>query len=69
MRMNKGHGFWELEATSTNTVEIRYQFHGDPGGKVPVWQANNNVVSSPFHTLMNLKNILMEYEKSSKKVE
>lgn len=61
VRMHKGRGFWELEATDTNTVKVLYQFHGDPGGKVPAWLANSSVTASPFHTLMNMKKILKEY--------
>jgi len=32
VRLYMGSGFWELEETNTNTVTVKYQFLGDPGG-------------------------------------
>jgi hypothetical protein len=60
VRMYNGNGFWELEETEDNTIQITYQFLSDPGGKVPAWLSNSMVVSSPFQTLINLRDILNE---------
>lgn len=58
VRMYKGSGFWELKEISANIIQITYQFHGDPAGKIPAWLANSSVVSNPFHTFINLNNRL-----------
>lgn len=58
VRLYKGNGFWELEETEDNKVNVTYQFLGDPGGKVPAWLANSYVVTNPYQTLKNLKNLV-----------
>jgi len=55
VRVKNGSGFWDLEADNNNNVKVIYQFHGEPGGDVPAWLANNFVVSHPFKTMENLK--------------
>ena len=55
VRLYKGSGFWDLEESDTNKVLVKYQFLGDPGGKIPTWLAKSSVVANPFHTLKNLK--------------
>lgn len=55
VRLYKGSGFWDLQIVDENTVAVRYQFQGDPGGKVPAWLANSFVVNNPFQTLSNLR--------------
>ena len=58
VRMYRGAGFWEVEELPSRIVKITYQFHGDPGGKIPGWLANSVIVSNPFKTLKNLKEML-----------
>lgn len=58
VRLYKGSGFWELEKIDKNKVHVTYQFLGDPGGKVPVWLANSYVVTNPYETLKNLKDLV-----------
>ncbi len=55
VRMYRGDGYWEIEELPDKNVKITYQFHGDPGGKIPGWLANSAIVSNPFNTLKNLK--------------
>lgn len=57
VRLYKGKGFWELEANHASRVKVTYQFLGDPGGKVPPRLANSYVISNPFKTLSNLRDI------------
>jgi len=60
VRLYKGSGFWELEESEGNKVKVTYQFLGDPGGKIPAWLANSFVVTNPYQTLINLKNIVQK---------
>lgn len=58
VRIREGSGFWEIEEDENKNVKVIYQFHGEPGGKIPAWLANSFVVTQPFETLMKLKNRL-----------
>lgn len=55
IRVHNGSGFWELDEISTNTVQVVYQFHADPGGEIPAWIANAVIVSNPLKTMQSLR--------------
>lgn len=55
IRVRNGTGFWELDEISTNTVQVVYQFHADPGGEIPAWIANAVIVSNPLKTMQSLR--------------
>jgi hypothetical protein len=58
IRMYRGAGFWEVEEGPDKVVKITYQFQSDPAGNIPGWLANSVIVSNPFKTLENLKNLI-----------
>lgn len=55
VRVRNGSGYWDLTEDDNKNVTVIHQFHGEPGGDVPAWLANNFVVSHPFKTFENLK--------------
>lgn len=55
IRVHNGSGFWELDEVSTNTIQVVYQFHADPGGEIPAWIANAVIVSNPLKTMQSLR--------------
>jgi hypothetical protein len=59
IRIEEGRGYWLLKKND-NVVQVSYQFHGEPGGNIPAWLANQFVVSHPIKTLQNLQNRLQE---------
>jgi hypothetical protein len=65
VRIQNGRGFWKLEEND-NKVIVIYQFHGDPGGDVPAWLVNSFVVSHPFKTMENLREIVKSNLKTNK---
>ncbi len=58
VRIKEGTGFWELKKLDSGNIYVIYQFHGEPGGEIPAWVANNFIVSQPYNTLKNLREIL-----------
>ena len=42
-------------------VELTYQIHGDPGGWIPAWLANQAALLSVRHTLENLGAVVHRY--------
>jgi ribosome-associated toxin RatA of RatAB toxin-antitoxin module len=51
VRVSRVDGFWTLQPKSTDTVEVVYQAHMEPGGSVPSWLANSFVVDAQLNTL------------------
>lgn len=58
VRMNRGNGHWIINMVDQTNAELTYQYHADPGGKLPAWLVNTSIISVPHRTLLNLKNIV-----------
>ncbi len=58
VRVIKFEGFWKLKPTEDGKVEVVFQMHVEPGGKVPSWVSNLAVVVFPYKTLSNLRQIV-----------
>ncbi len=54
---------WEFQPLADGKVKIVQQAHIDLGGSVPGWVANLAVVDSPYNTMVNLRNTLIERAK------
>ena len=53
VRIASAEGYWLIEKVEKGS-KVTYQLLLDPGGSVPSWIANSQVVSVPFRTLVNL---------------
>lgn len=58
VRMREMHGIWKATPASNGITEISYQGGGNPGGKLPTFLANRELVDSLYNTLLNLKEIM-----------
>ena len=38
-------------------VQVIYQVHNEPGGKIPSWLVNSIVITQPYNTLKNMKKL------------
>lgn len=54
-------GYWGLKPQDDGWVEVTYQIHGDPGGWIPAWLANQAAVLSVRHTLENMAAVVHRY--------
>jgi len=45
---------WQLTPLDDSKVEVRYQVHSAPGGKLPNWLVNTVVTDQPLNTLINM---------------
>ena len=54
VRITEGKGFWKFRPKTDGAVEIEYQFHAEPGGSIPAWLANSQVVDSPWQAITGL---------------
>lgn len=57
IRITDAKGFWEFAPKNEREIQITYQFYGDPAGNLPDWIINLFIVSGPYTTLMNIKNL------------
>ena len=64
VRMQNMHGLWEANALENGKSEITYTGGGNPGGKLPTFIANKEMISSMFKTFQNLKKVILldEYQ-------
>ena len=62
-------GFWQLRPLEEGKVEVIYQVHNEPGGKLPSWLVNSVVVNQPYRTLLNMKKMVKESRYREKKYE
>lgn len=46
---------WQLLPQPDGGVEVRYQVHSDPGGKLPRWLVNAVATEQPLNTLHNMR--------------
>lgn len=58
IRVPKSEGYWQFETRANGILHIIYENHSDPGGSIPGWLANSAVVSLPFESLQNLRQML-----------
>lgn len=57
IRMEGLTGYWEVVDKDGKVIITQY-VHADPGGSIPAWLANSTVISTPFETFSNLKEML-----------
>lgn len=55
VRMEAVHGTWSLRTLTENEYELMYEGYGEPAGKIPLWLANQILVSSTFDTFVGIK--------------
>lgn len=58
IRMKLFKGYWRVQELNENSVLITQQMYGDPNGVLPAWIVNSILVSFPYHSFENLKEIL-----------
>ena len=58
VRMDLFKGHWRIQELDHNTVLIIQQMYGDPKGALPAWIVNSMMVTFPYHSFENLKEIL-----------
>ena len=59
VRMYNMHGLWEASALENGKSEITYTGGGNPGGNLPIFLANKELINSMFKTFQNLTNVIL----------
>ncbi|MFO8113695.1 MAG: START domain-containing protein [Desulfosalsimonadaceae bacterium] len=49
---------WELTPIGGGRVEVAYEIHVDPGGRIPTRLANSSIVDTPLNTLRGLHRMI-----------
>jgi hypothetical protein len=58
IRMDLFKGYWRVQELDEDSVLIIQQMYGDPNGVLPAWIVNSILVTFPYHSFENLKEIL-----------
>jgi len=59
VRMQNMHGLWEAKLIEDGKSEITYTGGGNPGGNLPTFVANGELISSMFKTFQNLNKVIL----------
>ena len=59
VRMQNMHGLWEANALENGKSEITYTGGGNPGGNLPTFIANSELISTMFKTFQNLNKVIL----------
>lgn len=59
VRMQNMHGIWEAKAIENGKTEVSYTGGGNPGGSLPTFIANKELITSMFKTFQNLKKVIL----------
>jgi len=58
VRVRRARGRWLLEPVSTDSTRVTFTMHLEPGGGVPEWLINAQVVETPFDALTSMRRAL-----------
>ena len=53
-------GKWQITPKGGNRVEVIYQIHPDPGGRIPTRVANASITDTPLNTLRGMHRMIRE---------
>lgn len=59
VRMQNMYGLWEANILENGRSEITYTGSGNPGGNLPTFLANKELISSMFKTFQNLRKVIL----------
>jgi hypothetical protein len=59
VRMQNMHGLWEATSLENGKSEITYTGGGNPGGNLPTFIANKELITSMFKTFQNLNEVIL----------
>ncbi len=58
VRVPELQGGWNIIPLSENQCRVVFRLHIEPGGEIPSWLANIAVIDTPYHTMVNLREMV-----------
>ncbi|MBZ4219789.1 MAG: cyclase [Chlorobium sp.] len=58
VRVPELEGAWNIIPISENQCRVVFRLHIEPGGEIPSWLANIAVIDTPYHTMVNLREMV-----------
>jgi len=65
VRIQHYHSIYTLTRLADGKLQIDYTAFGDPGGDIPDWLINANIVVGPYKTTLEMNKRLPQYQKAS----
>ncbi len=58
VRVPEMEGAWNIIPLSEKQCRVVFRLHIEPGGEIPSWLANIAVIDTPYHTLVNMREMV-----------
>ena len=58
VRVPELEGAWNIIPISDKQCRVVFRLHIEPGGEIPSWLANIAVIDTPYHTMVNLREMV-----------
>ena len=58
VRVPELQGAWNIIPISEKQCRVVFRLHIEPGGEIPSWLANIAVIDTPYHTMVNLREMV-----------
>ena len=65
VRVKEFNSIYTLTKLSSDSVKIEYELYTNPGGDVPAWLINANIVEGPYTTTINMIKQLSQYQSAT----
>jgi hypothetical protein len=65
VRIKQFNSVYILTKLAGGKIKIDYTVYADPGGNIPVWLINANIVSGPYNTFFSMNERLSQYQSAS----
>ena len=57
-RVTRAKGSWLLTPDGPNKTHVKFVMHLEPGGGIPDWMVNAQIIATPFDALTNMRTTL-----------
>lgn len=65
VRIKQYHSVYILTKLVSGKIRIDYTGYADPGGNIPAWLINSNIVTGPYNSTLSMNNRLPQYQSGS----
>jgi len=65
VRVKRVESNYKLTPLNNGKIKVEFEIFVDPGGNIPAWLINANIVTAPYKTMVGMINQLPNYQKAS----
>lgn len=65
VRIKNFHSIYTLTKLTDGRIKVDYALYGDPGGNIPAWLINANIVVGPYNSTLEMNKQLAKYQSAN----